>query len=261
MQTIHDLDLGEEIHNIQSRSPEAMYQIIKQAIANYFGSLVKFGAKSSVSKDNLSVISEYRRILKKEKALFGFILENRNRINKEAALELVYDLDHLNDMTLKYYYEVLGEIEDANEMAQESRGVRPKKNFSTLIESDEYDIKAIALLENLDSVKKYLNFPDDFWSFISNSYNLRIIDVSNPEGVEAMSFVTPIYNQDGTVHTVIAQIPKVVNLFTAKKAIEILTRAFTYYRSIGKEMDGIVPFPGEDQGYERQYLAQKKRTF
>ena len=46
-----------------------------------------------------------------------------------------------------------------------------------------------------------------------------------------------------------------------KRKNEVLKKAHMYYLSIGKSMDHITEFPGEDQGYEKQYLANKKRSF
>ena len=248
-------ELISDIKGMKSGSIEQMALVTYYSLSSYFKALLAFGRKSNVTKDNLRVIKEMYHILRKENALLNFILRNVDRIDVDAASNVVEMLDSLNDKTVEYYYDVIEEVEDACECNEERRGSRPRKNFPTLTQTDSYEKEVIALGENLDSLKSFLDYEPEFWSFIK-PYT-RTANV-NLELMSGMFYVVPITDQDNIVCGVSLLAPEVVDLKSALLAIQIYEKAYRIYQLRGKTYQKVEDTPSDlPRQYEEEFLPSK----
>lgn len=212
---------------------EEMFLMSFYGLSSYFKSLMAFGSKSDVTKDNLNVIREMFKVVKTERLLLNFILKNVNNFNIDAAQNVVDTMDELNDKTIEFYYSVIDEIEDAVDMNEERRGIRPRKNFSTLIQTDTYTSLVVALAENKDSVRSFLGFEDEFWEYIGSCEH----SVEVPSNIaEEISYVTALLDHDGNVSGIKMLVPEVIDLNTALLAIRCYVRAHSLYGMLGKPL-------------------------
>ena len=224
--------LVKDIEDMKSGQLEQMYLTTFYGLSAYFKSLVSFGSGSFVTKDSLLVIKEMLEILKTERKLFNFILKNIDNFQIDAVSDVIATIDELNDKTIEYYYNVLEDIEEACEMKEEHRGIRPRKEFATLLQTESYTNQVVALAESKDCIKAFLGFEEKFWNFIKNkdSSNIRF----SPEVVDNISYVTPIFNENGIIVDFKMFVPAVINLYTALNAIKCYERAYNIYKSIGR---------------------------
>lgn len=240
--------LVSDIKEMKNGSVEQMALVTYYSLGNYFKALLAFGRKSHVTKDNLRVIKEMYHILRKENALLNFILRNVDTIDVEAASAVVEMLDSLNDKTVEYYYDVIEDVEDACECKEERRGIRPKKNFPTLTQSDSYAREVIALGEDLDSLKSFLDYEPEFWTFIKPYFKTANVNLGTMSG---MFYVAPIYEENGTVCGVDLLVPQVVDLKSALLAIKLYEKAYHIYEARGKTYKR--PDKQEQSDLPRQY--------
>lgn len=248
-------DLVKDIQGMLSGSPEQMLLVAYYGLVGYFKSLFAFGRKSTVTRDNLKIIKEMWKILREEEKLLNFILKNIWNVDVDAATKVVAMLDDLNDKTVEYYYKVMEDIEDACETKDEHRGKRPNQGFDSLIQTRRYANQVVALAENMEDIRKFLGYEEDFWKFIKPLAKVSNADVSIVGG---MFYVTPIYDQDWNVSTIKMLVPKVVDLPSALLCIKLYEEAYRIYKSLGKpyEKSAIVDIAMRLK-YESEYLPEK----
>lgn len=249
--------LVKDIEDMKKGQFEEMLLISYYGLASYFKSLFSFGSKSDITKDNLNVIKEMFNILKTERNLLNFILQNIDKFNVDATQDVVSLMDELNDKTVEYYYNVINEIEDAVDMNEERRGIRPKKNFQTLTQTDYYATQVIALAEDRDKIKEFLKFEDDFWKYIKE-YEYSV-EVPYDIAVE-MCYATPLFDENKNVSGLRILVPKVINLQTALLAIKCYIRAHNIYKSLGSTLipESKCDYIGSQDLYQRKLNAKSK---
>ncbi len=202
------------------------------SIKSYLAALFKFGIKSETARDALRVKKEFVRILKEEDKIFLFLLTNIYNIDLEALDNMVGMLDELNERTVKYYYGVLDDIDEAVEMGDERRAKRMPKNFDTLIESKSYRQELMGLVENHKTIRDFLNYPDEFWEFMKDRYRTVEMD---PESIEHEAGIgRRSYDKDGNLDDFTMVCPKPVDLHSALAALRLWAEAYEHFKSIGK---------------------------
>lgn len=225
--------LVDEIEEMKKGQYEEMFLMTFYGLSSYFKSLMAFGNKSNITKDNLNVIKEMFKVIKTERLLLNFILKNINNFNIDAVQNVVNAMDELNDKTIEFYYRVIDGIEDAVDMNEERRGIRPRKHFSMIMQTDTYINLVVALAENKDSVKSFLGFEDDFWKYIGSCEH----SVEVPSDVaEDISYVTALVDHNGNVSGIKMLVPEVIDLNTALLAIRCYVRAYNLYKMLGKPL-------------------------
>lgn len=245
-------ELTKDIKSMKKGSYEQMWLITMYGLGSYFKSLFTFG-NSNVTRDNLNVIKEMFQILKTERQMLNFILKNLEMFEISSAQDVVQMLDELNDKTVEYYYEVIEDIEDAVDMSDEKRGIRPRKNFPTLIQTDSYSNEVKALALNKQAIREFLGYEEEFWNYIKS------IDKSNVrvpyEGTKAMSYAIPIFDADTKcVSGIKMYIPEISDLSSALLAIQIYEKAYSIWRCLGKEYIPIEFAFERQEEFERTYL-------
>lgn len=248
--------LLQEIRQMKNGSYEQMFLITYYGLGSYFRSLLTFGARSDVTRDNLNVIKEMFAILRTERKMLNYILDNLDVFNIQAATASIEMLDAINDKTVEYYYSVVDEIEDACDMREERRGIRPKKDFPTLTQTSSYENEIIALAENRASIKSFLGFEEEFWVYIKG--HEHSVEVS-PENAEEIAYVNYLVDKDGNVSGIKLLVPEVVDLSTALLAIKLYRRAYEIYKMVGKKYDSQPTYDYVElqDKFKNHYLAKK----
>ena len=244
-------EVTEDIKSMKKGSYEQMLLITMYGLGSYFKSLFKFG-NSDVTRDNLNVIKEMFNILWTERELLNFILKNMDRFEISSTQDVVQMLDELNDKTVEYYYEVIEEIEDAVDMGEERRGIRPVKHFPTLIQSNSYSNEVKALAINKQAIRDFLGYEEEFWAYIKD---IDKTDVRVPyEGHEALSHAFPLYDGDDIVTGLKMYIPEVSDLSSALLAIQTYEKAHSIWKCLGKKYVPIEFAFERQEEFEHTYL-------
>ncbi len=254
MDNIYNKDtLVNDIAEMKNGQCEEMILITYYSLISYIKSLFVFGASSSVTRDNLNVIKEMFRVVKVERKLLDFMLKHIDEIDIDAASSLIGQFDCVNDKTVMYYYDVINEIEDACEMNDERRGLRPRQDFLSITQDYSYAKEVFALAESKDSIKKFLMFDDDFMLFVSS----REQDSFDNEGS-----LNLIRDDNGAIVDFRLTLPKVVDLESAILCINLYRRAFNSYSAIinpsHKEFDG--DFKWTQTKYEEHLLRKAMKV-
>ncbi len=248
-------ELSSYIESMKKGSYEQMWLITMYSLSSYFKSLFRFGSNSDVTRDNLNVIKEMFNILKTERGMLNYILRNLDSFDIEATEAVIQMLDDLNDKTVEYYYEVIEEIEDAVDMDEERRGLRPRKNFSTLTQSDSYanEVKALALSKK--DIREFLGYEQEFWDYIKDmdKTDIRV----GLEGAISMSYASYFQDKNGIVTDVKLFVPEIVDLPTALLAIQTYQRAYKIYKAIGHPVESIGLTVNKSVKFEDSYLSSK----
>ena len=247
--------LVKDIEDMKKGQLEEMFLISFYSLSSYFKSLFTFGTRSSVTRDNINVIKEMFNIIKSERILLNFMLRNIDKFT-----DIVGSMDDLNDKTIEYYYKVIEDIEEAVEMEEEHRAIRPKKSFPTLIQTDTYINQVIALSENKSNIKEFLGFEEDFWEYIKKYEGS--IEVS-PEIASEIAYVIPFYDGNGIVTGLKMLVPEVVDLSTALIAIKCYVKAYDIYRSLGEPMKNFgepCTYTGAQELYQEKLANKGRKT-
>lgn len=249
-----------EINDMKKGQYEEMALISFYSLSSYFKSLFAFGSKSPVTKDNINIIKEMFYIIKQERILLNYMLKNINNYNIDVIADIVGSMDALNDSTIDYYYRVIQDLEDAAELKEERRGIRPKKSFPTLTQTDSYVNQVIALSESKENIRLFLGFEEEFWQYIKERE--RSVEVV-PEVAEGISYVIPLYDENGLVVDVKILVPEVVDLSTSLLAIKCYIKAYDIYRALGQPVRGFGEpnsyLPAQDL-YQRGLTAKAHKT-
>ncbi len=253
--SIEKENLVNDIKEMKSGSIEQMALVTYYSLGSYFKSLLAFGRKSSITKDNLNVIKEMYHILKRENVLLNYILRNIDKLDIDAACNVVEMLDSLNDKTVEYYYDVIEEVEEACECQEERRGIRPRKEFSTIIQTDSYAKEVIALSEDLDSLKGFLDYEPEFWTFIKPYFKTANVNLETMSGI---FHVIPITDENNHVCAIDLLVPEIIDLKTALLAIQLYEQAYQIYKARGKEYQRQpINQSNLPKKYEEEFLQNK----
>lgn len=224
-------DLANKIKNSKKENIENRLLITLKSLEAYAAATFKFGKNSEAARDALFARKEFIKIIKEEKHLFKFLLNNLHLVDLDAASEVINMLDNVRSETLSYYNGVLTGIENAAEKKDEKLAARADKDFNTLTETSSFREEVIALLENTESIKEFLNLPDGFWEYIKNK--CTSIEMSH-EVADGMTFVIPIYDVNGNIASLRMNVPKPTDLYTALKALQSYIKAYYIYVALGQ---------------------------
>ena len=161
----------------------------------------------------------------------------------------------LNDKTVEYYYEVIEEIEDAVDMGEERRGIRPVKHFPTLIQSSSYanEVKGLAL--NKQAIRDFLGYEKEFWDYISSMDNTDVI--VSYEVAKNIAYANPLYNGETSLVTGVKMyIPEIADLSSALLAIQTYEKAYSIWKCLGKEYVPIEFAFERQEEFEKTYLPK-----
>ena len=225
--------LLDEIKNINSLNHEQKRFMFKIFIETYLHSMISYGFNDEITNEVRTLWSTITTIDKEEKRIYNFIINNSDKIDINSALELIDLLDELNEETIKYYTDAFEDILDSCEMKVKWRAQHRKKKFNTLLETDEYKLNAFGLTLNIDKVKEFLNYPEEFWNYIEDK--TAYLD-NNIEENQAFYSVLMKFDEDNNLTDMRVYVPIINNLSTALINIHEFKHAYDIYLKLGQKI-------------------------
>ena len=201
----------------------------------------------------------FKEILIEENNIHNFILKNSDLIELGELYDLLDKIDDVNSDTIKYIYSAFDDILDACETKCEDRASHYKRNFSTLIETDEYRKEAVGLTINIDNIKEFLSYPQEFWDFVTPK--IRRVDPRIKEN--EILYVTLLkVDDEGILRDIRVMVPEIIDLRTACINVHEFKHAFDLYLKIGTKIDESEPHCEEDasnleKSFQNNYVLTK----
>lgn len=228
-------------------------------IGTYLISLINYG-NNYITKDSYNIYKQFRLIQKEEQKIHKFILKNSKNITFEKFSELIELLEQLNEETMIYYINALNDIITACQTKNELYAAHEKKNFDTLIDTDEYRIQVSGLTITKEEIKEFLNYPQEFWKYVETK--IKRIDGSKKEN--EIFYVTLMkFDEDNKLLSDIkVLIPYVTDIKTAQVNVHELKHAYDLYQRLGQEIDENNPEYEEsaislEQEFRKKYVLKK----
>lgn len=231
MEITYNIQLKKEIKNIRIMNIEQNVLTLKYIIEAYIHSFIVFGFNNTITDYVKRIWNEIKQIVKEEQSIHKYLINNSQKINFSEALKLLDKLDDLNKATILYYYESLDDILNACDTKCEYRATLSPKEFSTLIETDEYKIESAGLTIDFDNIKEFLDYPEDFWNYIKP----RLIQVGL--FVEDNNYQVLIIEDEGILKDMRVIVPNVINLESACINIHEFKNAYELYKRLGQKLD------------------------
>lgn len=226
-------DLLYEINDIRKLNIEQNFLIFKYLIRTFFTSISNFGIESNVTKEVINLFNKYKKISKRENNIYDFLLKNYKIINISECFELIDSLDELNSKTVEYFYSAIDDILDACYTNEEIRAKHNKRVFKTLDETDEYEFETRCLLIKYNDIKEFLNYPGEFWNYISN----RIIIIDSHQEESEYFYKILMKYEDERLKEIKLIIPDLININTANIVLYELKCAYYLYNFLGNGID------------------------
>ena len=126
-----------DTNGIRVKNVEEFFKMFKNFIDCYIPTMIKMGITHNLTKQTLKIFKEFYLILREEDRICLEMQKNSKNLDFFDAMDILNTLDLLNEQTYEYYENLFGGIEDAVSTGDMYRATRSRKNFSTLIESDE----------------------------------------------------------------------------------------------------------------------------
>lgn len=221
-------DIKSDIFKTNLENIEELYLIAKYCLETYLESIFAFGLKSDASAEIYAVFKEFKAIISEEAFLHRHLRKKLSELDSQSIYEFLDDLDELNEETVRYYYDVLDDIKDACSLKAPHRLKRMKKDFLTLIESDEYRKRLNEISISFSDICDFFNFPKSFIDYLQED-NFRVI-LCNHELEEMHEFYGVNIKEEGNVITDFKVfMPIIIDLNTALIASKILIEAYEIY--------------------------------
>lgn len=241
--------LKEDIDDIRSLNRDEFWLIFKYCLEAIIKSIVMFGYQNNVTKETLCVLKEYLNINAERGKIMHFLLKNSKLIGNEEANNFLIAMENLNEQTIVYYYRVLDDIIDACECKQEQRAIRIKKDFATLIETNDYRASSVGLIITLEDIKSFLNYPDAFWQYVEPKINY--VD-SHLEGHDKFYSTLMRFDANDCLIDIKVIVPYIIDLKTALVNVHEFKHAYDLYNLLGN------PVNEHDSIYEQEAREVEK---
>ncbi len=194
--------------------------------------------ETGLFKENYTLLKKFLESIREEHLILNFLRGNLKIIDSDALNEYLDKLDDANTEMVQYIYDFLDDNDE--------------RNFEFLPGKIDYRKEAYALTLTEKEIKKFLNFPKDFWNYVSK----RITEVDDP------TFYGVHYkmNNDEIVEDIKILVPEITNLQTAKVYIHEMKHAFDLYSMLGQEYineDYEESARDLEKDFENKYLVKK----
>lgn len=254
MKDVELKNLKADVREICYQNVEEILLMFKYCLIAYVKSVKSFGFKHVVSQDVVRLWKEFLEIVQEERGLLKYLIEYGFLEDAEEVNNFILELENANEEMIKYYYEVLDEIETACEMKMEWRAVRVKKNFATLTETDKYRQRLCALTLSLNDIKSFLGYEEDFWKYIQT----KILFIDSHLVEDNFFYGVNIKLDDNNCLVDIkVLVPVVINLETALVNIHEFNHAYGLYKILGSPIiDSDIIY--EEKAQNREKLFQEE---
>lgn len=201
-----------------------------------FNSAITFGPNSNAVKETFKTIQEIRKINKAENSIYAYLTKHAHVAYNDAVGVYLEELFELSEKTFDYYLTFLDEILVACDLKQEHRIIREKKDFQTLIESNEFFSKLLEVLIDENDILEFIEATKSFLDFF-DEHNLRVIyiDFNNEQEKEFIGVNYKVDNK-GLIQDIKLYVPEVINLETAKIYLYTCYQAFKVYQKMNSSL-------------------------
>ena len=244
----HKRLLMDEIIDIKEQNLEEFWLYTKECICTYFMALISYGPFHQITKSVYSTWLEFYSILEKEENIMKFLKDNYNKIELSEVYLFLDELDEINKETYLYYIDILEGIKDASELKQPYRATRPKKEFVTLIETNDYEIKSYGLVLDFNDIKRFFNYSDEFWNYIEP--RIRIINTLDEKPMN--SEVIMKFTNNNCLEDIRVIVPEIVDLATSLINVHEFKYAYDLYQKLGSSI-------GEELEYEKRAQEEEDK--
>lgn len=227
--------LIKEMKEIKKENIEEFIFMFQTFYEAYRLSIRSFGFNNVLTKNICEKFKSFYSILLQEKKYINHLLCNIDSYNLNAVDKLLDTLDYVNETTYDYYDDYFNRAYFASCMNEQGL-LFDTKHDKTLIETDDYSYMIAGLSLNDSSIRTFLSYSEDFWNYLNKITSFVDIDAT---GAKSMCGIIPIYDEEKKLSTFRAYIPIVVDLETALIVLDLYTKAYEYYKNIGKSFDGI----------------------
>lgn len=234
----------ENLCDIKKLNMEEKLLMFKYYFEAYIKSIFAFGINHKITKECKSIWNDFLLILEEENSIFKFLTKNIKKIEYSEACSYLSLLDQSNTNVVEYWYSLYDDILDACEANDEYRAVHRKRDFKTLTESNELHAQAIGLIITLQDVKKFLDYPQEFWNYIEdkivylNSYNE---EQKNMYGVELN------VDDNNKLVDIKVSVPYIINLETALVNVQKFKCAYDLYKLLDTYIDNNISDTADEQ--------------
>lgn len=223
-------DLKNDIKEIKYKNIEEIFLMAKYCLIAYAKSIFAYGRNHFITLEVIQVWKEFFKIIMEEKYILGYLVKNGLFEDFEEVNNFLFKLDNVNEETIQYYYDVLDGIETACEMNMEWKAMRPRKEFSTLIETDFYRKNLFFFTFSMGDVKNFLGYEEEFWKYIEK--RVLLIDSHIQEDNEFFG-VNMKFDDNQCLSDIKVFVPKIINLETALVNVHEFHHAYCLYKLLG----------------------------
>ena len=169
MNSLEKKMIKEYINDIKGLNIEEKLLMFKYYLEAYIKSIITFGISHKVTVDTKMMWNNYLIIMDEEQKIFRFM-------EYDETAKYISLLDDTNSLTVKYYYNVFDDILDACDTSDSFRAEHSKKEFNTLIDTDEYRQEVVGLTIKLEDIMKFLDYPQEYWNYVNENVEIKKIN-------------------------------------------------------------------------------------
>lgn len=239
--------LKEVLKEVQHQNREEKVFIFNHFLKSFLKSIIVYGIKSDITKDAINIWKKFKEILKEEQKIHRFVIKYSEKIDFDDCLKFLDSIDVLNEKTLLYYSKCFEDILSACETKCEFRAKHSKKDFDTLLETDEYQDKAVELMLTFDDIKNYFNYEEEFWQFVDKK--IKYIDGSIEKNKLFYGTLMKFDENENLIDIKVI-VPNITNLETALVNIHEFKNAYDLYHMMGKKIEN-------EQEYEKKAILEE----
>ncbi len=250
MKKVLELAIKDDIKEIEKQNIEQLLSTFKYVVVAYLRAYFTFGSGHKVTIEARNIWIEFKNIIKSESRILRYIKKNTKTIDYDAVDDLLASLDEINEQTVIYYFDLIDSLEDACDTNQEWRITRPRRDFKTLIETDEYYLRALSLTLSMKDIEQFLGLPKEFFDY-TESRSLTINHYMEEDAEHFYGVYPKVVDEMLVDYKVV--LPEVVDDKTAAININLLTQAFAVYKSLGSS------YTLDEKAVQEQACATEKQ--
>ncbi len=247
--------LKEYLKEKKNLNREQFRLIYRYFIKVYLKCLITFGIQHKITKESIELFKSMQSVMNEEREILKFIKKNSVIIDCEAVDSYLDLLEKLNEVTVKYFYDCLEDLESASELKNELYSKHKTKNFKSLIETDEYRLYAASLILSFDDVKNLLGYSDEFWQWAGEKVNFNIGDSSL-----GMKEIKIFFDTDDNLKKINLALPKIVDYDTLNSCIIQIELAYCVFETC-KNGCNISDVRVLEEEKINQYILEKYKKF
>ncbi len=251
--------LKDEIKDIMEINIDSKKVVMSSVIDAYIYSLIVFGFKNPITKDVLNIWNEFKKNLTEEYKFCNFFYKNSSVVDLYECLVLLDSITDVNDKLTSYVLDCLDDIIIACQMKSEFRAQHYKRDFKTILETDEYRNLAIGLTISFEDIKKFLNYPKEFWNYIST--RIRKVDPLDEKN-EILYSTLMKFDDNNKLTDILVLVPYIINLKTSLVNIHEFKHAYDLYNLLGCEVSNDVSVyemdaSNKEKEFTKEYITNK----